>query len=41
MEQLVLKVLKFDLGSATPANFLERYVRAAGSDVRLNSLALV
>ena len=41
MEQLVLKVLKFDLGCITIHNFMDRFLKAADADVNTKSLANV
>ncbi len=41
MEQLVLKILKFDLGCVTILNFLDRYLKAADGDVVFDTLCKV
>ena len=41
MEQLVLKVLKFDLGCITIHNFMDRFLKAADADANTKIMANV
>ena len=41
MEQLVLKVLKFDLGCITIHNFMDRFLKAADADANTKIMSNV